>query len=108
MSVKNHLLEKAIKLSLWGEKEWRIGPISILACDLSLSFNIMTRSSNEERTAAWLEDREWDIPLEEYSYGISIEPFILSLINKDGDICWSSPNISLMNWLCVQYPEVKE
>lgn len=54
---------------LWGEKEIRLGKVSLFFCDTTVSLNYL----REGRP----------------SYGITIEPFQAHLIGADGDIAAS-------------------
>lgn len=71
--------------------ERTIGPVGILACDLSLSVNLLRKPSQVEKQ----EGHEVGIP----TYGITIEPFAINLMGSDGDVCWSSPGWYLTDWV---------
>lgn len=96
MSIRSKLLSAAQSVAFWGEKEWRIGPVGVLLCDLSLSVNLMRPLSAEEMAARDVEDV---LPNARATYGVCVEPFMVSLMGGDGDICWASPGWNLMNWL---------
>ena len=109
MSIKSKLLERMRTISLWGEREIRIGRVSILACDLSLSVNLMRKRTPKEM--------EWEqtffspgeaVPDHVYSYGVVVEPFRVSMMGSDGDICWASPGFDLANALSSALSKAQE
>lgn len=86
-------LKSFIKEKLCVEKQADIGPITILLCDLALSFNLKGPDVIVEDSDGNKENRCPSI-----SYGLMIEPFAFHLMGRDGDLCWSSPGWSLVNW----------
>lgn len=82
--------------------ERTIGPVGILACDLSLSINLLRKLSkiekNECRKCDVLNTSDID-SVRMPTYGITIEPFAVNLMGSDGDVCWSSPGWYLINWV---------
>lgn len=106
MGIKSRLLEQMKTSLLWGEKEIRIGRVSILACDLSLSVNLLRRRSQSEMETARLAD----IKVEEYvpTYGLTVEPFLFSVMGSNGDICWQSPGLDVTHKLCIAALDAKE
>ncbi len=98
MGIKTKLLKQMRTSLLWGEREIRIGRVSILACDLGLSINLLRKRSPSELRMATLTGSE----VEEYThtYGVVLEPFLLSVMGSNGDICWQSPGVDLTTKLC--------
>lgn len=88
-------LKSFIKEKLCVEKQADIGPIAILLCDLMLSFNLKGPDVILENSEGEKENLGPSI-----SYGITIEPFALHLMGRDGDVCWTSPRWSLLDWAC--------
>lgn len=105
-SIKSRLLERMRTSLLWGEKEIRIGRVSILACDLGLSINLLRKRSRSELETARLAG----LAPEEYvhTYGVAVEPFMLSVMGSDGDIYWQSPGLDVTHKLCIAVMDAKE
>lgn len=106
MGIKSRLLETMRTISLWGEREIRIGRVSILACDLSLSVSLMRKMSRAEMEM--FSDTPESESKEVYSYGVVVEPFRVSLMGSDGDICWNSPGFDLANALSSALSKAQE
>lgn len=99
------LLKRAITsvrdVSLWGEKEFSFGSVSVLFCDLTLSINLTRKPSSKEIEYLKEKFREFEdiMPQRIPTYGITLEPFQFHLMGSDGDICWCSPGWILIDWL---------
>lgn len=85
-------LKSFIKEKLCFEKQVDVGPISILLCDMMLSFNL-------KGPDVVIEDLDGSKHLSpSTTYGLTIEPFAFHFMGRDGDVCWTSPGWSLVDW----------
>lgn len=102
-------IKKFIRERVCANWERTIGPVGILACDLSLSINLLRKRSPAEQKEhlEFLAEiaTKHPVPSEAYflhqipTYGITVEPFGVHLMGSDGDVCWSSPGWYLTNWV---------
>lgn len=86
------------KLSMWGDKEYRLGQVAVYFCDLSVSFYLL-RQMQVYDIDAITEPFSVTIPGDRPGYGIIFEPFLIQLTGSDGDIVWSSGGFDLTRWL---------
>lgn len=83
--------------------KFNIGRVAVLVEDWSLSFHLI--SSDE---MAPHPDEPGEINLGPgYSYGFTLEPFMLNIIGKDGDVLWNSPGWDMSSWAIEKEPEEK-
>lgn len=80
MSIKKFLRDHIN----WYDIDYTIGDINFLIVDTTLSITKAKVGDNGNVV---------------YSRGIVIEPFQIHLMDETGDIYWSSPGISLINWV---------
>lgn len=68
----------------WCDIDYTVGDINVLIVDTMVSI-VKTKIGEDGNVV--------------YGRGIVLEPFMIHLMDETGDISWSSPGVSLLNWL---------
>lgn len=68
----------------WYDRDYTFGDINVLIVDTTVS--IMKWKIGEDGNVV-------------YGRGIVLEPFMIHLMDETGDVSWSSPGVSFINWV---------